>query len=275
MKISFSTLGCPEWDLDTICRNGQAYGFDGVDFRGYLDTLDITTLPMFTAQAAHTRQQLADAGLAVSGISSGITVCDPSLHARNLDEARRTIDMARGLDSRIVRIFGGGNLDHYTRDQLAAFGRRCVEDILALDGAGDLLWLFETHDIWVKSQDSRLLLDAIPAPFGALWDIGHTPRIGGETPQETYAQIGSRIGYIHVKDALYDPSHPLAMQDGWAYTLPGKGQLPLAEIISLLRQNGYDGWLQYEHEKRWHSNLPEAEIAFPAYANWVRGILAA
>ena len=46
MKISFSTLGCPNWDLDTICQKGHAYGFDGVDFRGYLDTLDITKLPL-------------------------------------------------------------------------------------------------------------------------------------------------------------------------------------------------------------------------------------
>lgn len=275
MKISFSTLGCPGWNLDTICRNGQAFGFDGVDFRGYLDTLDITMLPMFTTFADRTRQQLANAGLAVSAISSGITVCDPALHDINLEEARRTVAMAQGLGTNIVRIFGGGKLDHYTRGQLAAIGRECVEEILVLDGARDLLWLFETHDIWVQSQDSRLLLDAIPAPFGALWDIGHTPRIGRETPQQTFAAIGSRIGYIHIKDAVFDSAHPLVMQDGWAYVLPGTGQLPLAETIMLLRQNGYDGWLQFENEKRWHPRLPEPEIAFPAYSRWVKGVLAA
>lgn len=51
MKISFTTLGCPNWDLDTICQKGREYGFDGVDFRGYLDSLDITKLPLFTSQA--------------------------------------------------------------------------------------------------------------------------------------------------------------------------------------------------------------------------------
>ena len=48
MKLSFMTLGCPNWDLDTICRRGKEYGYDGVDFRGYLDTLDITLHPLFT-----------------------------------------------------------------------------------------------------------------------------------------------------------------------------------------------------------------------------------
>ena len=48
MKLSFLTLGCPTWDLVTICTRGHEYGFDGVDFRGYLDSLDITTLPLLT-----------------------------------------------------------------------------------------------------------------------------------------------------------------------------------------------------------------------------------
>ena len=77
MKISFTTLGCPDWDLDTICRRGREYGYEGVDFRGLQETMDITQLPAFTSGAAQTRRQLADAGMEVSGISSSIRVCVP------------------------------------------------------------------------------------------------------------------------------------------------------------------------------------------------------
>ena len=35
MKLAFTTLGCPNWDLDTICTRGKEYGYDGVDLRGY------------------------------------------------------------------------------------------------------------------------------------------------------------------------------------------------------------------------------------------------
>ena len=94
MKISFTTLGCPGWDLDTICSQGHELGYDGVDFRGYLDTLDITSLPLFTTEAKSTRQQIEDAGLVVSGISSSITVCLPEKMEQNLEEARRTIAVA-------------------------------------------------------------------------------------------------------------------------------------------------------------------------------------
>lgn len=282
MKLAFMTLGCPNWDLSTICKRGREYGFDGVDFRGYLDTIDVTLRPEFTTGAEATRRKLADAGLETSAISSSITVCVPDKKTANLDEARRTIEVAHALGALNVRIFGGGDVN-IPRLELAKFGRDCIEQILALDGATSLHWLFETHDLWVKAADSRLLLDEIPNPaFGALWDMGHTYRVGGEKPADTYKALcdhagHSRVGYAHVKDAVYDPKHPLAMEDGWHYVLPGEGQLPLAESISLLRAGGYDngkqpgtGWLQFEHEKRWHPELLEPEVAFPAFTAWAR-----
>lgn len=273
MKISFTTLGCPDWDLDMICARGHEYGYDGVDFRGYLDTLDVTTLPEFTTHAAQTLRQLKHAGLQVSGFGSSITVCAAERRQANLDEARRTIASARALECSNVRIFGGGNLEEHTRAELAAVGREMIAEILALDGAAELHWLFETHDLWIQSRDCRLLLDSIPNPaFGALWDMGHTPRVGSETPAETIAAIGPRIGYTHIKDSAYQPEHPLTMEDGWRYVLPGEGQLPLAESIRLLREIGYDGWLVFEHEKRWHPNLLEPEVAFAAYARWARKV---
>lgn len=274
MKISFMTLGCPAWDLDTICARGQEYGFEGVDFRGYLDEIDITRLPEFTTQVGHTHRKLADAGLAVSGISTSLRMCVPEELQRNLEGARRTIEVARALEATNIRVYGGGDLEHYSRHELAQIGADCVERILALDGARELHWLFETHDLWVQAQNCRLLLDQIPDPaFGALWDLGHTWRVGREEPTTSWAAIGARVGYTHVKDAVYNPTSPLAMEDGWHYVNPGKGELPLAESIQLLKENGYDGWLLFEHEKRWHPNLPEPEAIFPVFVTWVRPLI--
>ncbi len=246
----------------------------GVDFRGYLDTIDITQRAEFTSGVAATRRQLSEAGLAVSAISSSITVCFPERLAANLEEARRTIAVAHALGAPNVRIFGGGDLSAHSQQELAEIGRQAIESILALDGASDLHWLFETHDLWVKAANCRLLLDAIPNPaFGALWDMGHTYRVGGEKPQETFDALQGRVGYTHVKDAVYDRAHPLAMEDGWRYIFPGTGQLPLAQSIGILKANGYTGWLQFEHEKRWIANLPEPEDIFPAFVQWAKAIV--
>jgi sugar phosphate isomerase/epimerase len=274
MKISFTTLGCPNWNLDTICTLGKEYGFDGVDFRGYLDHLDVTQLPEFTTQVNTTRRKIEDAGLEISGISSSIRLCVKEENEHNMEEARRTIPVAKALNCHFVRVFGGGDPQKTSRLELAHIGRDTIEDILSLDGAEDIHWLFETHDAWIKSDDCLLLLDANPNPaFGALWDMGHTWRVTGEKPAETMAKIGNRVGYTHVKDAVYDPDHPLAMSDGWRYVFPGSGQLPLVESINLLKEHGFDGWLMFEHEKRWHPELPEPEEAFKAFADWARTII--
>ena len=273
MKLSFTTLGCPQWNLETICRRGHEYGYEAIDFRGLQETLDVTTLPAFNAGVGQTRRMINDAGLLVSGISTSITVCDDKKRTANLEEARRTIPVALGLGCQNVRVFGGGDVEKSGRTESAQVGRDCIEAILALEGASELHWLFETHDHWIRSEDCRLLVDAIANPaFGILWDIGHTPRMGGETPAYTYGQLGKWIAYTHLKDAVYEPGHPQAMGDGWRYVPPGEGTVPLAEAIKVLQAGGYKGYLVLEHEKRWHPELPEPEIMFPKYVQWAHSL---
>jgi len=73
---------------------------------------------------------------------------------------------------------------------------------------------------------------------------------------------------------VHDPRHERAMDDGWRYVPPGRGQLPLAEAIPILKGEGYDGWLMFEHEKRWHPDLEEPEDIFPLFVEWVKPLIA-
>jgi sugar phosphate isomerase/epimerase len=270
VKISFSTLGCPGWDLDRICQKGREYGYQGVDFRGYLDSLDITASPLFTDKVHATRNKLAGAGLQVSGISLSIKLCEPGLGQQNVAEAQRTIATAKGLGASRVRVFGGGDLSQYTRLELIQFASACLDEIMYLDGADHLLWLFETHDVWTRSSDCRIFMESISwKNFGVLWDIGNTLLEAGEAPEETWLAIGHWVNYVHIKDAIYDPLHPHAMQNGWRCAVPGQGELPLLDAIRVLLKQGYKGWLMFEHEKRWHPDLPDPEEAFPAFMHWL------
>lgn len=274
MKLSFMTLGCPQWDLATICRRGREYGFDGVDFRGLQDHLDVTVAPEFTSGLADTKAMLADHGLAVSGMSSSLRVCDAGNREKNLEEAKRTIPVARELGCGIIRVFGGGDVESQSKEAAADIGRDCMEEILQLDGADGIQWVFETHDHWIRSKDVALLLERIPnRNFGVLWDMGHTARVGGEKPSETVETVKGRVYYTHVKDAVFAPEHSESMKDGWRYVDPGTGQLPLADAIGELKRIGYDGWVNFEHEKRWHPELPEPEEIFPAFVRWARPLV--
>ena len=273
MKLGFTTLGTPSWDLDTTCEKARAFGFQGVDFRGLLDEIDVTVLPEFTTDLPQTVGKLTGAGL-VAGISTSLKICDDRLQEENLEEARRTIPIAAKLGMGIVRVFGGGDAKSKSTEEMADIGASTMAAVLALEGANGLEWVLETHDSWTRSPDCKLVLDRVSnANFGILWDVGHTSRVSEEKPEESLAVFGDRVKHIHIKDAIYDTSHPHAMDDGWRYVEPGTGQLPLAETIGLLKQRGYDGWLIFEHEKRWHKELPEPEEVFPKFISWANPLI--
>ena len=275
MKLSMMTLGCPAWDLETICRRAGEYGFDGIDFRGIQAELDVTKLPAFTTDVKQTVKLLASHGVVASGISSSIRVCDLSRRSASLDEARRTLDAAMAVGAKHIRVFGEGDPDKIGYAESARIGRDCVDAILNLPGANQVSWNFETHDHWIQSQHCRLLLDAITNPaFGVAWDLGHTRRIGDETAEQTYRSLGKRVRYVHIKDAMRAEGHPLVMKDGWRYVPPGQGELELDLGIGVLKRNGYDGWVMFEHEKRWHPELEEPEVAMPAFVKWARQSIA-
>ncbi len=72
-------------------------------------------------------------------------MCVPEKLQDNLEEARRTIAVAKALDCAQVRVFGGGDSETHSKEALADVGRATVEQLLELDGARVLTWVFETH----------------------------------------------------------------------------------------------------------------------------------
>ncbi|MFC7192831.1 sugar phosphate isomerase/epimerase family protein, partial [Halocatena marina] len=272
VKLALSTLGCPEWDIEQICSVGREVGYDGIDFRGYQEQLDVTRHPLFTEQSDTTASKIAHIGLRTSAFSSSIRLCDADAREANVTEAERLVEVATAFDADRIRVFGGGDSDRST-DELARIGGDTMNAILDIDGASDLRWMVETHDEWTSSQDCRRLLDELPEEHtGILWDAAHTIRLADETPTETLDILGDRIEYVHIKDAVLDMSHDDATDDGYVYTLPGTGDLPMNDVIAALHDDGYDGWLAYEHEKRWHPSIPEPEEAFPAFVDWFRSL---
>ena len=272
MKLSFTTLACPDWSLETIVKQAAESGFDGVDFRGTDQGIDVTLQDQFRSGIAATRRLIEDHGLVTSGVSSSISLCDASRLGENKEEAKRTIEVAIALGASQVRVFGNGD-ESVDRSDRLAIAKRCMDGIFELDAADEIEWLLELHDLWISSDDCIAMLDAVGRDrLGILWDIGHSTRIGSESIKETYAAMSDHIPCVHLKDAVYQPEALNAMNDGWRYVLPGKGELPIAEAVRFLKDIGFDGWYVFEHEKRWHPTIEEPEEAIRAYVNWIRSI---
>lgn len=266
MKLSFSTLGCPNWDLQKIVRSAAEMGYDGVEFRGLLEDLDISRRPEFTRDLNKTKRLLADYGISISGISisARFAVVDPEEKREQFDEARRNMALAAELGAPIVRIYGGRIPEGYTHETIMPIIAQNLKEIGdEAEGYGVTLAL-ETHDDWVDTAlCAQLVREVNHKRVRILWDLHHPYRMRGESPEETYRNIGQYTVSIHVKDSIVE-------NDKVKYVLLGEGDVPIKEMLRMLLEGGYSGYAIVEWEKRWHPELLDPEIVFPQYAQKMR-----
>ena len=277
MKLSFTTLGCMDWDIPTLAARAAEYGFQGVDFRGYNNQLDLTKFAEFNENSAATKRIFDDAGIAVSCISSSahLTALGDTKTA-HLAEVKAYCAIAARLGAPYVRVFGGGLGGRPYTDALPEVAE-FMNTIAGYAKAEGVEIVVETHDDWV---DTKKLIHAFeyagfPESVWLLWDVNHPYRAAHEAPADTYSRIGKFVRYTHWKDSeilIQKNRHTGEIHEKEILTLPGYGSLPLDEFHALLKNGGYDGWYALEWERKWHPEIERAEIAFPEFVKTMRAI---
>ena len=265
MKLSFCTLGCPDWDLDTIAARGRDLGFDGVELRG---TAGEHIGPDETPEArAEFRRRFADADLEIACIMgySSFTSPDDEARAESIRVAGRFLEVARDVGCPTLRVFGGvfGEL---SRDEAVD---RVVDGIRQLTPKAEELGVriaLETHDDWCIGENIRAVVDGVASEaFGICWDVSNA--FFTEPMEETFAAIRDRIYHVHFKDAVRTDEGKVQS------VLPGTGGVDMAGALQLMIDAGYDGWLSFEWEKKWEPELPDPDIAFPHYVKHAAGLM--
>lgn len=271
MKLSFTTLGCPGWTLRQVVENAASMGYQGVDFRGLLEDIDISKRPEFSTGLSETKRMFADHGVAISGIaiSARYAVVDPAEKEAQFDETRRNMELAAKLGTHILRVYGGRVPKGHTVDTITPMLVENLREIGDEAEQFDVTLALETHDDWTDSSVfAKLMAEADHPRVRVLWDLHHPFRTNGEAPEVTYANLAPYTVSIHVKDSLPN-------EDGThSYTLLGEGDVPLEKMLGMLADGGYDGYAILEWEKRWIPHLAEPEIVFPQYVEKMREWLA-
>jgi len=266
-----------DWDIRTLATRAAEYGYQGVDFRGYRNELDLTKFAEFNANSAGTKKIFDDAGIAVSCISSSAHLtARGGAKTANLAEVKAYCGIAARLGAPYVRVFGGGlgGRKHTEALPEVAEFMRAIASFAKAEGVEIVV---ETHDDWM---DTRKLMDAFeyagfPEAVWILWDVNHPYRYIGEAPADTYARIGKHVRYTHWKDSavlVQRNRFTGETKEKEILTLPGFGDLPLDEFYALLKIGGYDGWHTLEWERKWHPEIEPAEIALPEFVKVMRKI---
>jgi len=271
MKLSFSTLGCPNWDLDTVIKKAKEYGFDGIEIRGIKDQLDVSVLPEFTTRARETRDKFGDAEIEIICFSSSIRMAEPdqSKRGEHLEELKRYVELCDNFSTPFIRIFGG-EIGDLSWDQAIEEAAEILEKMIEIIKDVHAKIVIETHDDWMAADHFKVLMEQVNSDkAGILWDVNHPFMFIGENPEETWEKVGKWIYHTHWKDSKIAVDTVM----GFEPCLMGEGDLPHEQIYSLLEKGGYDGFLSLEWEKRWHPDLPDPEIAFPQYVEYMNKLM--
>jgi sugar phosphate isomerase/epimerase len=258
MKLSFSTLGCPGWNLEKIASKAVEYGFDGVELRiGGKQHIDPS---MSVGERKAVRKLFEDCNIEICSISGYSHFCSDNEKElnQNMDLLLSNIELAHDLGAPYVRTFIGQYPETMTEDKASEIAAKYLNICGEKAIKKGVKVLIETHDAFGTARQVGKILSIIRNEgVAVLWDIHHTCS-GGETPEQTYAILGKLIKHIHMKDAQGD-----------AVCMMGMGNLPIREIIDLLNDKGYKGYLSLEWEKMWIKELEEPEIAFPQYIDYI------
>jgi sugar phosphate isomerase/epimerase len=267
VKLSFSTLACPEWSMPEIIAIASSAGYDGIELRFVENEDSFWKLPAFRgAQMASTKRALSDHGLTISCVDTSCRFHSPDAQerARWLEEGERMAELAASLNAPGIRVFGEkiqAGADRASTRAWIADSIRTLGERVATSGIE--VWL-ETHgDFASASATAELLAESRSLKIGVVWDPANGFLESGERPQEGASLLGPLIRHVHIKDMRQK-------SEGWEPALTGNGDFPLPEVRSALRQLDYNHFVSFEWEKKWHSEIADAKIALPHFTRWFR-----
>jgi sugar phosphate isomerase/epimerase len=265
VRFAYSTLACPGRQLEETLALGVRAGYEGVELR-LIDGELID--PGMSAQARRrVAGACARAGLPIVAVDSSIRVAAPADPRGILAQIGAFLDLAAEWGAPTVRVFGGELPGAaFARQERLASAAGVLRRASDLAGRLGVRVGIETHDAFLASATVAQLLALVPSRWvGAVWD-SHHPCRAGETADQVYAAIGSRLFLAQVKDA----TRTGAESDDWRLVPLGEGEVPVREMLGLLIRGDYEGWVSVEWEKRWHPEIDEPEKALPQHLRLLR-----
>lgn len=265
MKISFTTLSCPEWSWEQILEQAAALGYDGIEIRGVEGEMFLPKArPFLDENIQNTLHQLKTAGLEICCLDTSCSFHDVKSFDAAIKEGIDTIDLASRLGVPFIRVFGNNIPETEEKEEVIHRVAGGVEQLGEYAEKKNVTVLLETHGDFSASDQILFVMDRVKsAATGILWDINHPYKAFGEPIQDTYNKLKRYIKHTHIKDSK-------GMGANAPLCLAGAGDLPIEEAVELLRGDNFTGWFSLEWEKRWHPEIEEPEVALPAFIDYVK-----
>lgn len=244
--LGLSSMGCPDATLEEILSLAEAFRLQYVELRSLGNTID---LPAYLDNATAPAQGHPEVRL----LATPLCIFKASPEA--VLEFQRFAELARRFNTPYLRVFanGGNLLGDPPSEATLVRGAAVIEDLRAyLRQSGcPAEIVVETHDTLSSAERCLALNAQLKEPVKILWDSFHTWNLGGESPRETWSQIGQWVVQVHHHDCAQKPG---SVETGFVPS--GTGKYPCQDLRALLDEVAFRGGLTLEWEKLWHPELP-------------------
>jgi sugar phosphate isomerase/epimerase len=262
-KLSFSTLGCPDWSFDKIIDFAKDNHYTGIEVRGIMRQMDLTKVPEFSGAdaIAESMKKMNDRGLVFVDLGSSCALHFPEGEDRtkNLNEGKKFIDLAAKLSCPFVRVFPNQLPKDRDRQQSLNLIIDGLKELGEYASKTSVTVLLESHGELIYKKDLLMVMQGAAHPHvGLVWDICNMWAATREPPEEIYEALNPYIRHTHIKDLITENGKE-------KYVLLGTGIVPIFTAIDLLYKKHYQGYYSFEWEKLWHPEILEPQIALTDY----------
>lgn len=270
MKLAFSTLGCPTWELREIVAGAREWGYDGVELRALGGSLDLLSRGEFApTQVEATRRYFAAESIEICCVDTSSAFHSPDAGERTtqVEIAVAHAELAAKLGAPLIRIFPDkiqpGAQREQTRDWIAA----CLRDTAERAPQGVFIGL-ETHGDFARAEcATEIVMLANHPQVKLIWDVANSVAAGDEI-EHAARVVQPYLTHVHLRDAK-----PVSGSEHWLPVLAGRGRVSFATVVAALTSLAYDGFVSFEWEKYWRPEIEEPELALPDFKNAIRKLV--
>ena len=242
MKLGAVTYNVlKDWDLETIIKNLEAAGFEGVELRtSHKHGVEITA-SADERERVRKRFERSKVRLVSFGSTCEFHSPDPAVRRKNVEEGKRFVELAHDTGAWGVKVRPNGlpkDVPHETTVQNIGAGLRELGDYGA--GRGVEIWL-EVHGN--LSSNPRVCADIMKATrheqVGLCWNSNPGDLVNGSVKQ-SFELLRPWLKHAHINE-LANPAYP------WR------------ELFTLMRQAKYDRYTLCEAQE---SKEPERFLRY-------------
>ncbi len=229
MKLAFSSVACPAWNLATMVEKAKDYGYHGIELRGLEGQMHLPLAPQLASNPRKIAELMRQTGVELICLSTSAAfhMRDQKEVAENKAQVREYIELAGKLECPFVRVFGSEIprlkfwlLGYERRETVLARIAESLRELASYAAAHRVTLLVENSGDFSDSNAMWYLVDAAGSPaLKCLWNPLNAA-LRRERPTTSIPRLGRKIGMVHLCDGKFNSAGAFE-----GHAIPGQGNL--------------------------------------------------